>query len=338
MPKPAISFVIRLAVKRCYALLLLLLSLAAAPIAARADDYGPPRAVGAVRNDARILLMRTARTVQTIPDPKISNVVVVGDQAIASWDTGSLHGVIGLEHYLNRWWEVLISTRQGPSGDMWSTQTEYPLHTLYDPDDCSPVSDVSLNKAGFSKSIAESAPAYNSDVVKIKRSLDQKHNLVVPGCVADRYITPPLIRAAGGVIQLPRQDEPLPPDYQVFLTYTKNDASAKALFAPTYMRAPTPAEMLPYPTPYYLSQNAVCFFDLGVDTSKPVAFTAGSTLEVWFPFVLDDKIRYDLTLAYAGIPIQPIYAKPFDNTLRFSLPAITISPSKPVMGEIDGGD
>ena len=123
--------------------------------------------------------------------------------------------------------------------------------------------------------------------------------------------------------------------YRLRLRYASSTASA-AKFSFAYGRLPTTAEFLPYPTPPTFSADAVFFFDLTLSGEHPVTFSPGSQLEVWFPFVLDDRLRYELTIEGAQQFVGPLYASPFDNTLRFALPAFTAIPDKQLAGEIDG--
>ena len=125
--------------------------------------------------------------------------------------------------------------------------------------------------------------------------------------------------------------------YAFSMTYASNDASEKATFSQVYGRAPTQAEFLPYPTPSgFYSSDAVFFFDLTIDAPNSVTFAKASRIFVWFPFVLDDTLRYNLSIGFADKPIGPIFAKVFDNTLEFELPAFTVTPGKQLMAEIDG--
>ncbi len=69
---------------------------------------------------------------------------------------------------------------------------------------------------------------------------------------------------------------------------------------------------------------------------KPVAFTPGTTIDVWFPFVLDDELRYTLSFFSDDKPSGQIAGTIFDNTLHFVLPAFVMAPGKTLMAEIDG--
>ena len=102
-----------------------------------------------------------------------------------------------------------------------------------------------------------------------------------------------------------------------------------------FARPPTDAEFLPYPTVSNFVSTAVAYFDLTLNSTAPVVFSVMS-IDIWFPFVLDDSLQYDLTIGYADKPVGPIYAKPFDNVLHYVLPGFTATPGRPLMAEIDG--
>jgi len=96
-------------------------------------------------------------------------------------------------------------------------------------------------------------------------------------------------------------------------------------------RAPSEGEMPP--TPY---MNGYYFFSLLTDAAAPVNVKAGSTLDVWFPFVLDPNEHYALWLGFVDPEISAIPGTLRDNALHFELPAFTTRPGKTALGEIDG--
>ena len=122
--------------------------------------------------------------------------------------------------------------------------------------------------------------------------------------------------------------------YQFVFTYGANDAPPGSAFTYVYGRVPTSAEFLPYPTVYPISSDAVFYFDLTAGAA--VHFEAGSSLDVWFPFVLDDRLRYDLFIDGTAPAIGPIASRVFDNTVHFTLPAFSLPAGKTITGEIDG--
>jgi hypothetical protein len=124
--------------------------------------------------------------------------------------------------------------------------------------------------------------------------------------------------------------------YDISIHYASNNAAAGAKFNRIYVRPPTPAEFLPYPTPYRYVSDAVMFFDIIIDAPKPVSFQKGTTFDVWFPFVLDDTLKYSLSFGGGQEPVGPITGTVFDNVVHFELPGFTALPGKELMGEIDG--
>jgi hypothetical protein len=154
-------------------------------------------------------------------------------------------------------------------------------------------------------------------------------NAAPPGC----SVCGDAVRTQGGALQPPRGETA---GYAFSVTYAKNDASPGTIFSQFYARSPSPAEFLPYPTPGSFTSNAVLYFDVSVTGPRPVTFDAGSSIDVWFPFVLDDRLRYDLTIGFANAPIGPVDAIPYDNTLHFVLPGFTVAPHTTLMAEVDG--
>jgi hypothetical protein len=95
-------------------------------------------------------------------------------------------------------------------------------------------------------------------------------------------------------------------------------------------RAPTVAEMPPTP-----HMNAFYFFSIITKGAQPVTLKY-STLDVWFPYVLDAKQKYSLLLGFVNPNIEDVPGALSDNTLTFTLPAFATVPGKDALGEIDG--
>lgn len=143
-----------------------------------------------------------------------------------------------------------------------------------------------------------------------------------------------------GAVQLTRLDDrwwDVSTGYHVRVGFSANDSGAPPV-THLYVRAPTAAEFAPaYPTaPGWGGADAVCYFDIAITGSKPIRFSRGSTLEVWFPFVLDDGLRYNVNYVTGDHASPMIVGTIFDNTLHFVLPAFTLYPAQPMMAEIDG--
>jgi hypothetical protein len=260
-----------------------------------------------MRGDAERLLARRVR--QTGVDPKniaIRDVVVVRDQAVLSWDSGKQHGLMGLMVKEGRWWDVY----DGPAGA------------------------VSLRAAGFTDALVSAALAGNADV---RASALASRSLARPAAHGDPFCFDicGVVQPNGStVFALPSKTA----GYQITLQFSANDAPAWIPVTQLYARAPTHAEFAPPqpPAPGWGGPDAVCFFDVGIGGSRAVTFRNGTTIDVWFPFVLDDQLRYNVSFVSAGKPSGMIFGTIFDNTLHFVLPAFTIDPNAPLMAEIDG--
>lgn len=285
-----------------------------------------------IRSDAVRLLARRVRASGV--DPKnitVSGVVVRGNQALLSWDSGKDHGLMGLVIAEDRWWDALDMVR---AAGCWSTQRSYPLVASekypdgYAPADFEPApASETLRSYGLSSDLLSAAAAANDDVRNAKGH-----------CNAATYETKPDVRihAAGGMIHPPMRN--FTSGYDITIAYARNDAAPDATLAQLFARAPTQAEFAPNypPAPGWGGPDAVCFFDIGVGGAKPVTFERGTAIDIWFPFVLDDQLRYNLSFFSAGKPSGMIFGTLFDNTLHFVLPQFTIDPRDALMAEIDG--
>jgi len=198
------------------------------------------------------------------------------------------------------------------------------------------------NDANADRELVAAAAIHNDDV-RVHLSDDQAtrplasrgFTLVKPSrCSSYFYQFPNAqpIKSGGGSLLSFRSDTS---GYEITVHYSANDAH-DAVFHIPYARAPTEAEIIPYPTTYHFVSNAVAYFDLTIDGPKTVTFAPGTTIDIWFPFVLDDALKYALTMGFAREPIGPVYARPFDNVLHYTLPGFTVTPGRTLMAEIDG--
>ena len=232
---------------------------------------------------------------------------------------------MGLIRQYDRWWDALEVYK---TGSCWNgASASYPLQgASWTGGSLGPTS-KSLFSYGLPASLVAQA-GYNSDVH------GALGNRFVPSCDVISYELPKLqpIERQGGSLASFRWDTS---GYEIAVRYAANNAR-DALFHTPYARAPTQAEIIPYPTTLHFLSTAVLYLDLTIDGSAPVKFQPGTTIDIWVPFVLDDTLRYDLTVGFADVPIGPIYAKPFDNVLHYTLPGFTATPSRTLMAEIDG--
>jgi hypothetical protein len=268
----------------------------------RADDFGPHRAVNAVRSDVRRLLAYRVRAEGVNPkDVAITDVIVSGNQALTSWDSGKSHGVMGLLYHEDRWWDAYDAVR---------------------------VAAHALSQAGFSDEFIAQAGAHNADV----RNTSPADTLIRSGadCTACWKLNP-----QGASLEVPQAAAA---GYQLAIRFARNDAAPALPITQIYVRAPTHAEFLPFPTPPKDAGGPtdVGYFDVDLGGSKPVTFTQGTTVDMWFPFVLDDSLRYDISLYTNHKSSGPYRARIFDNVLHFELPAFTIVPGSPMQAEISG--
>jgi len=317
--------------------LLLALALVAATAGfARADDYGPRGDVRELRFVAQRLLARTARAAKIDPAAiRVSDVVAVNNAALLSWDIGAGRGLMGLVRQYGRWWDA-FGDRQEVDG--WIDSASYPLTPkcavvahpgpvpqILETDGLPP--DL-INAALLHNSALRAKPAAASGVV-IRGHRIASVVFVDRGC---GHFESPVASIGGALWQIPSYIA----GYDISVSYSANNAEGGTVFRPIYARAPTQAEIIPYPTTLRFLATSVLYFDLTIDSSKPVTFAPGTTIDIWFPFVLDETLNYDLTIGFAQQPIGPVYAKPFDNVLHYKLPGFTAMPGQTLMAEIDG--
>ena len=253
-----------------------------------------------------------------------------------SWDVGTNHGLMGLIRQYGRWWDALDVYG---GNDCWDAAvTSFPLPGTMRQDTSRNPTPVSLLAYGLPSALVAQA-GHNSDVranLAIPAPVTQVPSRAVfrPHCEAHYYQFPKLqpVRPEGSSLSGFRSDTS---GYEIRVRYEANN-SREAMFHVPYARPPTQAEIIPYPTTLHFVSTAVLYFDLTIDGTAPVTFQPGTTIDIWFPFVLDDTLAYDLTIGFAKEPIGPIYAKPFDNVLHYKLPGFTVIPGQTLMAEIDG--
>lgn len=325
-------------------LLLSLALIAAATGFARADDYGPRGDVRELRFVAQRLLAQRARSDGI--DPKtiaVPDVLVVGDAALLSWDYGmplryGSHGIMGLVRQEARWWDALDDVSWNQSDLCWDMTVSYPLQPASGARGTSRAIWLSY---GLPAELVDRA----SGVPRLRRAIEPPTLEPPPhgrfaglppcmsGAIYDADPPRPAILRTGGIESRPRTTLS---GYDILIHYTPNTSNGGDHFSQLYARVPTQAEIIPYPTTLHFISTSVMYFDLAIQGGKPVSFAPGTTIDIWFPFVLDDALNYDLTIGFAQEPIGPLYAKPFDNVLHYKLPGFTALPGQTLMAEIDG--
>lgn len=309
-------------------LLLSLALIAAATDFARADDFGPRGDIRELRFVAQRLLARSARDAKIDPAAiRISDIVAVNDAALLSWDIGFGNGLMGLVRHQGRWWKVLDYHH---AFDGWAAAVYSPLEPKCPRQSEVYPSAVKLIDDGMPADVVRVAQTHNGNL--LTQSTGRRK---LPPLISDRSCetAPGAVSPLGGTLW---QDPVSTAGYDISIRYAPNNSSAGETFGPVYARAPTAAEIIPYPTTLRFISTSVLYFDLTIEGAKPVSFAPGTTIGIWFPFVLDDALSYDLTIGFAQEPIGPVYAKPFDNVLQYKLPGFTALPGQTLMAEIDG--
>jgi hypothetical protein len=273
------------------------------PALARADSFGPARDVHAIRHDLPILLTRELRAHNiSAPAVTIDGMAVSGGFAMVQWHAGERSGIAGMELRFGRWWL----------------------------DQRAPV-DWPIDYAGYGCGGLR-APFL------VLVPVAQHHLPAIDAMIARQAHAP-----KGGAMGIPdcptivRSWFPAPTmlaaPYEATITFAKTDVDPEtdASLEDFNGRAPTQAESWIAP-----GGNSYFFFSGTVKAEQTVHVQAGTTLDIWFPFVLDPSLTYSLTIGGAGFsPIGPIDGTLADNTLHFVLPAFTAPPGVDMMGEIE---
>jgi hypothetical protein len=304
-----------------------LVVLALLPQAAAADDFGPHGDIAQARSDAQRLLAHRVR--ESGADPAkivISDVVVVQNQALLSWNSGRQHGLMGLVRYLDRWWDAydnvtIIGT------PCWQTTETFPLthnDTLgFEAGARQLVTD------GFTANLIAAASAHNAQV----RTADTAR----AGCSQDVYQVKRDVGVHDNGGEL-HPDRTQTQGYLFSLQFARNNAAPGVAFTRVYGRAPTAGEILANPPPPKEAGGStdVFLFDLDINGKTPVQFQPGSKVDIWFPFVLDDELHYKISYFAMGQVSPEIDGTLFDNVLHFDLPAFGMAPGNSLMADVEG--
>jgi hypothetical protein len=282
------------------------------PYVTLADDAGPGREVRAIRHDLPILLAHAT------PHVHVVAVAVDKNAALAEWDAAGRAHIDYLFYRFNQWW-LQQEVSGYPGGPAPSSRAFSQLAWL-------PPSLVAMASHTLPAMIAADAkppapapapvlspPAHAGALVK---------SAMIP-CIPYDWISaftfgndPQKLFHSG--------------DYDVTVTFATNDAKSGAHLSAA-ARAPTEAES--WETP---GGNSYFFFSGVVHSDSVIHVNAGTTIDVWFPFVLDPQLHYALTLAHADKPIGPIDGTLKDNVVHFVLPAFALAPHTELFGEVEG--
>lgn len=299
----------------------LLVLLLVSSIAARADDAGPPRDVAAVRYDASRLIARAVRYDKRDPaQTTFSDTIVTGDWALTSWSNQKLKGILVVNRRRGQWWDVLEGIASQTSG--WRFDAAAPLKAAWNMYYDGPEKNL-LTQMRVPAQLVILASVHNDDVAHAKGSYVAHGD---PACF-DAFCRS--LKPSGGTIETVDRAESA--GYRLKIALSANSSTGADSIERVFVRMPTDGE-----STQTLHGDAFVFFTVQLAGPKPVTFAPGTTVDVWFPHVLDSYRHYGLTAAMANSAFGPVRATLADNTLHFVLPAFTVSPGDPVMFEIDG--
>lgn len=277
------------------------------PLAARADDVGPPRDIHAIRHDLPILLSTQAARLTPISKIRVTALVVDGNSALAQYDLGMAAEYVSyLERIYGRWW-------------LLSSFSPYELSSANVGENLFKIAATNLPAVRLA-TLPTTTPDCGKDCATYS----------VGTTLVDRLDrgSPSLSFRGAGTRQWIDSDT-----YRAWIQLASSDAASDAAIADFRARKPTKAESWANPP----SGNSYFFFSGTVQAKQPVRMQAGTTIDVWFPFVLDPSLRYSLTIAVPNaMSLGPVEGTLKDNTLHFVLPAFTASPGAELMGEIEG--
>ncbi len=297
---------------------LLLMLATGLPRVALADDAGPRRDVREIRYDLPKLI--AAQNFSTpVRAITIDDVAVDGNGALAQWHDNGSQRIDYLVRRFDRWWlenEIYLDSK-GSSA-------------FYDTG-CSSLGPTSLllTSLKFPQPLVTLAARTLPDVMMADArptpTLPPGGYLVKPGCDVYRYTIDDI--AFSRQVQTPLNLG----GYAMAVRLASNDADSSARIRGVGGRAPTEAES-------WMTRggNSYFFFSGTVDSAAPIHVTAGTTIDVWFPFVLDSSLYYGLTIAHADKPMGPIDGTLNNNVVHFVLPGFTLPPGATLMGEIEG--
>jgi len=254
----------------------------------------------------------------------VESAVVDREEALVQWrDTNAGYtAIVAMRYRYGRWWLEPGALFLVGHADL--------------PGPCPPASAPTpqfLSNKGVPPALAALAghymPAVQEAIVLVRQFKDQNPNF---HCGESSTSDP-----AYSPFELPFQStyrrEISGGEYGVRVRVAKNDGPWGSKITHIQSRAPTEAESWANPP----SGNSYFFFSGTVQSPQPVHVQPGTTIDVWFPFVLDTSLSYSLTIAAPNaMSLGPVEGTLKDNTLHFVLPAFTAPPGAELMGEIEG--
>lgn len=298
--------------KSLYPRLLFLAVLAAAlsslPAFASDADEGPPNAIVGVRHDLPLLLADALAQYDVRPIAVIEWVVTDGRQAVAEWRAGSRRGVVVLRFQSGKWWWRGAASHDPAYGNTWSKM------------------DAPGRDLGLCSGSHLGPPS--------------AHDLLVQGFISGSLAArvsarlEPVPQTATTAISFcdsfGMYEGSVEGGYDAGFFHPRNELSWQFAFnghGPTGWQLPT----MPGSKLYYV-------FTMSTTTQAAVRFAAKSTLDVWFPFVLDSSRLYMLRINHVIPEIEVAPSSTRNNVLHFVLPPFEILEGNVAQGEIAGKD
>jgi hypothetical protein len=321
-------------------LLLLKLVLAASlPVAltttpALASDAGPPAAVVAIRHDLPLLLAAPFEDMNVRTKPAVDWVVTDGRDAIATWHAAERRGIVNLHLRSGRWWWRAAAVKTTNDSEAPWTRMRTPGIDLEDcegltfPD---PPSASSLLAEGFigkalALELSSRLPAtHTSNIVGGSTCDPNPHYLVsTTGGSEATFIHREGYLATwftwyGRTAAVPEGGTAQSSDgYYAFTLTARRDNSEEGMQRLVHSTfEPLFDSLLPTPPP-------------------TLTFSGNSTIDVWFPHILEKQKRYVLNISNVTPQIDGVAGTLRNNVLHFVLPAFALHWEDIARGEIDG--
>ncbi|MGZ3542455.1 MAG: hypothetical protein ACXVAF_14900 [Vulcanimicrobiaceae bacterium] len=300
------------------ALLLLLRS------AAQADDFGPQRDITSIRADVPVLLGRLFYERNYSPSQVVvSDIVVIGNDALANWHIGPHDGLIAMQRIGSVWWDLLEGysddTEAHPGHQAWWFEGASPWQARpYYESYFGPTS-AKLREIGLPKNLIAVSAGHNPAIAAADRAEDayiieertKGGSLAVPSVYREEMYLPANVTQNGSSHGGNRVETG---GYEVVLVLAPNNSAGTAVSL--HVARP--------------QNRGVLALSLSFTAPRSATFADGSRLNVWFPYVLDTAKDYVLVSNAFGT----VNADLHDNTLSFDLPAFDASPGSTFTGEI----
>jgi hypothetical protein len=295
---------------------------------AMASDIGPSTSVAAIRHDLPLLLATPLKNLRGTPS--VDWVVANDQEAVAMWHAGRNRGLIILRFDSGHWlWRgSSVSTTYMP--DSWT-----PVRSPGDNFDTAPCGEHLPGPPSAQKLLALGlTTAALADQLQTRlKPVSMPKTLTYISC---DFASNVLWNTSG-------------PYGITFLHKEEYDATWLTLIG----RAPVDSE-----SKVTLGSDLYCAFDLttlpddsprniehlvhsvyqSLFPTPPPTFTfrRGSTIDVWFPYVLPESDQYVLSVSNVVPQLHDIPATLRDNVLHFVLPGFMLRRGAVAHGEIDG--